>query len=144
MIEALIQYEKHIQHILDRAVFLAPTTWMNLPGPSFLDPVMKQIKDLQPPYVGGNNWNERRKELCEQLSNEVLCQHPFMQESKNPITVKEWELLQQNADAQTFQEYIETKDHVLIGQKSKELDVSTIKTIKTAIINPAKGGNLSN
>lgn len=104
---------------------------------------MKQIKDLQPPYVGGNNWTERRKVICEKGGNEVLCQHPFMQEHRNPITVKEWELLQQNADAQTFQEYIETQDYAMIGQKSKELNFSDIKIVKTAIINPAKGGDLN-
>jgi hypothetical protein len=84
-----------IQNILGRVLYLAPTTWMDLPGPSFTETVMQQIKDLSPPYVGGNDWAERRKQICEKPGNDVLCAHPFMaKDLEGFITVKEWEMLQ--------------------------------------------------
>ena len=56
MLDALVAYEGNISEILDQALFLAPTTWMDLPGPSFADPIMQQIRNLRPPYVGGEDW----------------------------------------------------------------------------------------
>ena len=67
-----------------------------MPGPSLFDASMQHIRDLSPPFVGGENWTERRKEICDLEESEELCAHPFMSEDLvkgNPITVKDWELL---------------------------------------------------
>jgi hypothetical protein len=78
MLDSLARWENEIQYLVDKAIFLAPTFWMELPGPSFSDPVMKQIQDLKPPYVGGNNWQTRRTKICTRSGNAKLCEHPFM------------------------------------------------------------------
>jgi hypothetical protein len=64
MLDSLSRYEEVMTNILEKAVFLAPTTWMDLPGPSFTEPIMRQIRLLSPPYVGGPNWDKRREEIC--------------------------------------------------------------------------------
>lgn len=94
MIDSLARHEEVMVNILERAVFLAPTTWMDLPGPSFTEPIMKKIRSLSPPYVGGVNWPERRKVICSNPDNKKICAHPFMTENMlHPFTIKEWELL---------------------------------------------------
>lgn len=40
MMDSLVRYEEMIGSILEKAIFLAPTMFLNLPGPSFTDPVM--------------------------------------------------------------------------------------------------------
>jgi hypothetical protein len=116
MLQALQEYEDEIQNILDRAVYLAPTTWLNLPGPSFLDPAIQPIKDLELPYLGGNDWIEKRKLICDDPNNEILCAHPFMSASLEQfISVREWELLQQQSEAKRFQTAIKRADHTTIG-----------------------------
>lgn len=103
MIDSLARHEEVMINILEKALFLSPVTVMNLPGPSFADPIMKQIRNLSPPYVGGPKWPERRAEICNKPGNEVLCAHPFMAEDLlHPMAVREWELLQQQSDAKKF------------------------------------------
>ena len=58
---------------------------------------MQIIKDLDPPYVGGPDWVNRRNAICSQAENLKICEHPFMAEnldSQQPIPVKEWVLQQ--------------------------------------------------
>lgn len=112
MIDSLCRHEDGISHLIQKVVLLAPTIFMDLPGPSFVDPVMDQIKDLFPPYVGGNFWRARRTQICEKPGNEELCAHPFMAEDLEfPFTVFEWELLQQQAEAKGLQDKIPREDH---------------------------------
>lgn len=103
MLDALAEYEDYILNILGKAIFLAPTTWMDLPGPSFADPIMQQIRNLRPPFVGGEDWPKRRAEICDQAENAELCAHPFMAEDlKFPLATREWEHIQQQAEAKRF------------------------------------------
>ena len=120
MLESLIGFEEHVKNIVERVVLLSPMTWLdNLPGPSFTDPIMQQVRDLKPPFVGGNDWIERRKPICDDYpSNEELCAHPFMSKSldgENPISVQEWEFLQQNSEAKRFQKRIKREEHEVKG-----------------------------
>ena len=41
---------------------------------------MNVIKDLDPPYIWGPGWKERRNEICQKEGTEELCAHPFMDE----------------------------------------------------------------
>jgi hypothetical protein len=60
MLYTLAQFEKYLYAFMHRVVLMNPATHYALEGPHFLDEVMTQIKELDPPYVGGPDWAERR------------------------------------------------------------------------------------
>lgn len=57
---ALSLAQEHMARVVDKIILLAPTSWQELPGPSFLDPVMDHIKELEPQEIWGLGWPESR------------------------------------------------------------------------------------
>jgi hypothetical protein len=64
MLYGMFYAEKHLWRMTDSVVLLAPTTWMDLPGPSFAEPIMAEIINLKPSFVWGPGWASKRDKIC--------------------------------------------------------------------------------
>jgi hypothetical protein len=93
MLYGLFHAQQFVKRMTEVVLLLAPLTWMELPGPSFADPIMKEIIELQPPYIWGDGWTDRRFDICQKPGTDELCAHPFMKafyEALKPLPVVEW------------------------------------------------------
>jgi hypothetical protein len=57
---------------------------------------------------------------------------------QNPMPVREWELLSQNAEAELWQEFIQRKEHTKVGQKGSKLKLRSIHKTTSFVLHPSE------
>jgi len=115
---ALTKFSKFISEYYRRYVFLNPCyIFDGLPAWTLADEHMSALLTLDPPYIQGEGWAERREQLCSDPANQKLCTHPWLNDWTelgyredfvvNPIPVKEFEAYAQQISAKRYQLPIE-------------------------------------
>jgi hypothetical protein len=134
---ALTKFSKFVSQYYKRFLFLNPCyVFDGLPAWTLADDFMSGLLTLDPPYIQGEGWAERREKLCSDPANEILCTHPWLNDWTelgyhedfvvNPIPVREFEVYAQQNAASRFQLPIDREKYDESGLTTELIELKKI------------------